>query len=111
MRIKGDGLEASSDVLRANGNMSSATIFFVLQQVLSTTSRSDVFTAGFGPGLTVEFGRLHRVSTRGGAATAAADAASEGSDAEELDGGASESSEEADSAATTPKAAAAAARA
>lgn len=61
MRLKGEGLECSADVLRANGNMSSATIFFVLQRVLGTTERSEVFTAGFGPGLTVELGRVHRV--------------------------------------------------
>ena len=57
------GISASQDVLKEHGNMSSATIFFVLQRVLSTTDRDNVFFAGFGPGLTVEFGALHRTKT------------------------------------------------
>ena len=67
------GLEHSHAVLAAHGNMSSATIFFVLQRVLAETDRDAVFFAGFGPGLTVEFGALRRQS-RGGAAAAAASA-------------------------------------
>ena len=47
---KPDGIEASKEVLRRYGNMSSATIFFVLQRVLSSTRRDSVFFAGFGPG-------------------------------------------------------------
>jgi predicted naringenin-chalcone synthase len=54
------GIDASHAVLREHGNMSSATILFVLQRVLSETDRDHVFFAGFGPGLTVEFGALHR---------------------------------------------------
>jgi predicted naringenin-chalcone synthase len=73
MRLSGDGLEHSAEVLRANGNMSSATIFFVLQRVLSSTARSEVFTAGFGPGLTIEFGRLHRVPRGGSSGGGAGD--------------------------------------
>ncbi len=74
LRIKGDGLEVSREVLRSYGNMSSATILFVLQRVLTASSRSDIFFAGFGPGLTIEFGRIHRVrvSGNGGAYTDAA---------------------------------------
>jgi hypothetical protein len=63
-----EGLTVSRDVLRQFGNMSSATIFFVLARVLTTTTRDDVFTAGFGPGLTIEFARLYR---RGGGAASA----------------------------------------
>ena len=54
------GIESSRQVLRDYGNMSSATIFFVLQRVLAGTQRDSVFFAGFGPGLTVEFGALQR---------------------------------------------------
>ena len=59
--VRPDGLEHSHAVLAEHGNMSSATIFFVLQRVLSRTTMNAVFFAGFGPGLTVEFGALNRV--------------------------------------------------
>ncbi len=58
------GLEASHSVLDNYGNMSSATIFFVLQRVLSGTQRDSAFVAAFGPGLTVEFGALFRLKTK-----------------------------------------------
>lgn len=72
LRIKGEGIECSLDVLRRHGNMSSPTILFVLQQALSkyndassgsggVKAKDNVFMAGFGPGLTVEYGRMHRV--------------------------------------------------
>ena len=69
LRITGDGLDASRTVLRDYGNMSSPTILFVLQRVLASTSARDVFFAGFGPGLTVEAGRLYRVGLGAGAVT------------------------------------------
>jgi len=56
-----EGLEASHGVLEAYGNMSSATIFFVLQRVLSSTAKDSAFLAAFGPGLTVEFGAMRRI--------------------------------------------------
>lgn len=68
LRIKGDGLEHSRGVLREYGNMSSPTIFFVLNRVLAATGKTDVFIAGFGPGLTIEFGRLYKVQRNGGGA-------------------------------------------
>ena len=55
------GVEASHGVLEKYGNMSSATIFFVLQRVLSSTTKDSVFFAAFGPGLTVEFGAMQRL--------------------------------------------------
>jgi predicted naringenin-chalcone synthase len=44
------------DILRKFGNMSSATIIFVLQRILQSTVKSDqqVLSFAFGPGLTVE---------------------------------------------------------
>lgn len=53
----------SLDVLRNFGNMSSATILFVLKEMLSRPSGGQehpVFSMAFGPGLTVETGLLVR---------------------------------------------------
>ena len=69
--IKPTGIEHSHKVLQTYGNMSSATIFFVLQRVLASTQKNKVFFAGFGPGLTVEYGCINRVARVGGAAQAA----------------------------------------
>jgi predicted naringenin-chalcone synthase len=44
--IKPEGIECSHDVLANHGNMSSATILFVLQRVLSSTKRDSAFFAG-----------------------------------------------------------------
>jgi len=57
------GLPDSHAVLKEYGNMSSATMPFVLQRVLTGEAGAhagNVFFAGFGPGLTVEFGRLYK---------------------------------------------------
>ncbi|CAN5205336.1 type III polyketide synthase [soil metagenome] len=51
-------LQASYNVLRQYGNMSSATILFVLQEILISAQNNEVqgniFGAAFGPGLTME---------------------------------------------------------
>jgi len=60
---KAEGMEASFGVLRDHGNMSSPTILFVLQRVLTTTERNNVFFAGFGPGLTIEYGRIYKLNS------------------------------------------------
>jgi len=44
--ITPDGIECSHDVLKNYGNMSSATILFVLQRVLSSTKKDSAFFAG-----------------------------------------------------------------
>ncbi|MCX7114973.1 MAG: type III polyketide synthase [Gammaproteobacteria bacterium] len=48
----------SYEVLREYGNMSSATVFFVLRQILNGLSQQDngkkIFSCAFGPGLTLE---------------------------------------------------------
>ncbi len=50
-----DALRFSRDVLRAFGNMSSATLPFVLHRILSTADATgDGVAMAFGPGLTVE---------------------------------------------------------
>ena len=57
-----NALEASRKVLRTYGNMSSATIFFVLQELLGSAQPNDtLYALAFGPGLTVESGLFRRV--------------------------------------------------
>jgi predicted naringenin-chalcone synthase len=53
-------VEPSRQILRAYGNMSSATVLFVLQQALerATDTEEDVCAMAFGPGLTVEMALL-----------------------------------------------------
>lgn len=58
---KAEGMEASFGVLKDHGNMSSPTILFVLQRLLMTTERNNIFFAGFGPGLTIEYGRIYKL--------------------------------------------------
>jgi len=50
-------LQYSSDILRQYGNMSSATILFVLKDIMNArdkTQPNHIFGAAFGPGLTTE---------------------------------------------------------
>lgn len=50
-----DALDASREVLRRCGNMSSATILFVLQELIGRSDAGDrVLALAFGPGLTIE---------------------------------------------------------
>lgn len=55
-------LAVSYDVLRNYGNMSSATILFVLKQMMDQPSvmsaKGNIFTVAFGPGLTIETAML-----------------------------------------------------
>lgn len=60
-------LEESRSVLKQYGNMSSATILFVLKQILQKPSEStdeSVLAMAFGPGLTVEVAFLNKVTAR-----------------------------------------------
>ncbi len=59
LEVAAEKLDASRRVLRDYGNMSSPTIFFVLQDILRNHDRSagytrDVVALAFGPGLTIE---------------------------------------------------------
>jgi predicted naringenin-chalcone synthase len=59
--LEADQVAASRKVLRQYGNMSSATILFVLQEILSQQDRplqENVCAMAFGPGLTVEMALL-----------------------------------------------------
>jgi len=59
-------IAASRAVLRDFGNMSSATILFVLQRIIdqSADSPASIAAMAFGPGLTVECGLLRVVPSR-----------------------------------------------
>jgi predicted naringenin-chalcone synthase len=50
----GCGVEVSREVLRRYGNMSSATLLFVLQEALQQGYRPPALLLAFGPGLSVE---------------------------------------------------------
>ncbi|PAW64717.1 MAG: hypothetical protein B9S36_01845 [Verrucomicrobiia bacterium Tous-C2TDCM] len=53
--LKEDALDASRAVLRENGNMSSATMLFVLKEMLTRADTGEsVLALAFGPGLTIE---------------------------------------------------------
>ncbi|WP_420370164.1 type III polyketide synthase [Curtobacterium sp. L1-20] len=58
-------MASSRRVLRAHGNMSSATVLFVLRDAVDAglTDGSSLVALAFGPGLTVESGRLTAVRT------------------------------------------------
>lgn len=62
LRIPDDRSRASRDVLREYGNMSSATILFVLEKIITNDALRDnavICAMAFGPGLTVEMALLH----------------------------------------------------
>ncbi len=62
--LDGRRLEASRQVLSNYGNMSSATILFVLKQLLDLSppgSREDTLAMAFGPGLTIESALLTKI--------------------------------------------------
>ena len=71
LSLRPEQVRASREVLRNFGNMSSATILFVLQEILRQPCRSDsekVCAMAFGPGLTVEMALLqaHRAGSGAG---------------------------------------------
>lgn len=59
LELPPEALSDSFAVLRDYGNMSSATIFFVLRRLLQRAESGAVFAVAFGPGLTVESARMH----------------------------------------------------
>jgi len=64
--LRSTQIEASRSVLRDFGNMSGATILFVLQRMLetSTAAQRSIAAMAFGPGLTVESGLLRLIPSR-----------------------------------------------
>ena len=65
MELPDDALDIARDVLRQNGNMSSATIFFLLAQALDEGKTGNTAAMAFGPGLTVEMAFLDRIGEPG----------------------------------------------
>lgn len=62
LQLAPEALAASRSVLAKYGNMSSATVMFVLQEVMRRTERGERGVAmSFGPGLTAETMRFHAV--------------------------------------------------
>ncbi len=54
LQLTAEDLQASYNVLREYGNMSSPTILFVLKELMQQQAAGSVFAAAFGPGLTME---------------------------------------------------------
>lgn len=54
LHLNTEQVSASYEVLKNYGNMSSATILFVLQKMMLEKRQGNVFACGFGPGLTLE---------------------------------------------------------
>ena len=65
LELRSEQLEASRHVLANYGNMSSATVLFVLQRILASKTTSDgdsVLGLAFGPGLSIESGVFRKRS-------------------------------------------------
>ena len=60
LELPRESLWASYEVLRRYGNMSSATILFVLELLLRDRAQGTIFAAAFGPGLTLESACLEK---------------------------------------------------
>ncbi len=66
LNLKTEDLKQSYDVLKNYGNMSSPTVLFVLKQIIENNVKeakmgNTIFTAAFGPGITIETMQLHYV--------------------------------------------------
>ncbi|TPL35396.1 MULTISPECIES: type III polyketide synthase [unclassified Mesorhizobium] len=61
LNLRSDALSTSREVLRENGNMSSATVMFVLERMLREATKEDRVgcAMAFGPGLTTETMMFH----------------------------------------------------
>lgn len=65
LKLEKDALRASRSILSGYGNMSSATILFVLRELLAESPASDnekTLAMAFGPGLTIESALLTKIS-------------------------------------------------
>jgi len=60
-----EALEVSRAVLRDHGNMSSATVLFVVDEIRRRGGEAPCVLLGFGPGLMIEMARLDPVPARG----------------------------------------------
>ncbi len=62
LRLGKKDFKYSYDVLRDYGNMSSTTIMFILEKMLKDSVKGNIFSAAFGPGLTIESGYLEKIN-------------------------------------------------
>jgi len=62
LNLSPDDLAISYQVLRDYGNMSSTTIMFVLAKIMKGERCGKIFSAAFGPGLTLETGYMEKVA-------------------------------------------------
>jgi predicted naringenin-chalcone synthase len=69
LRLPAETLLASEAILADHGNMSSATILFILRDLLRSTETDRCFAMAFGPGLTAEFALLERLPHAASAST------------------------------------------
>jgi predicted naringenin-chalcone synthase len=60
LALKNNDLDASFKILKNYGNMSSATLIFILKEMFDS-EKEHLFMAGFGPGITMESAMLTRV--------------------------------------------------
>jgi predicted naringenin-chalcone synthase len=57
-----EDLDVSYRIMHEYGNMSSTTIMFVLEDILNdSTKKGNVFSAAFGPGITLEIGLMEKI--------------------------------------------------
>lgn len=62
LKLPPDALDIPKEILKNFGNMSSATIMFVLQAILENDQAGKIFSVAFGPGLTIESGLLEKIT-------------------------------------------------
>ncbi|HEV7299340.1 MAG TPA: type III polyketide synthase [Tepidisphaeraceae bacterium] len=60
LELPDDALQRSRDILAARGNMSSATVLFILRQMADENAHGRCVAMGFGPGLMLEGVLLYR---------------------------------------------------
>ena len=61
MDLSKEDLKESYTILREFGNMSSATIVFVLNEILKQGQAGTIYASAYGPGLTIESGWFEKV--------------------------------------------------
>jgi alpha-pyrone synthase len=66
LELSDDDLAASRDILKRFGNMSSATILFVLKEMMDGQRKGPGYAMAFGPGLAIESMRFTNILSEGG---------------------------------------------
>lgn len=64
LNLTPEDLDASYHIMHEHGNMSSTTIMFVFEHILSNPEKKGLlFSAGFGPGLTIESSLMEKIDS------------------------------------------------